>query len=281
MTQPAPQQAWPRIGAFSYHLSSHETDRLAPEYAQLGLSSVQISGGILRRAIEQPDTIAPLRASLDAQGISVAGLGGYKNIVAPDEQHRREGIEFLKRCLEFAPAFGTPVVATETGTRNRENDWIDAPENTDAASWDLLCAAIEELLAVAERHKTILAIEGYVSNIVRTPDQLESLLQRFPSPHLQVVLDPFNYLSKDLLPQSERVVADFLQRFEQHFVLAHLKDVSAEGAEQDTPEFGTGVFSYQVYLDFLRTRRPDLPIILEHLPWDHMPAAIARLHHML
>jgi sugar phosphate isomerase/epimerase len=102
-------------------------------------------------------------------------------------------------------------------------------------------------------------------------------LERYPTPHLQVVLDPFNYLNRHLLPVKDEVIDGFLYRFEHRFVLAHLKDVSAEGAEIDTPEFGAGVFPHKRYFDFLRTHRPDLPIILEHLPFDHIPAAIQRI----
>jgi hypothetical protein len=44
-----------------------------------------------------------------------------------------------------------------------------------------------------------------------------------------------------------------------------------------TIEFGTGAFEQQSYLDFLATRRPDLPLILEHLPLDHVPDAARRV----
>ena len=84
------------------------------------------------------------------------------------------------------------------------------------------------------------------------------MLDRFPSRHLQVVLDPYNYLARAMLPAAERVTRDFLDRFEHRFVLAHLKDVSADGAEAETPEFGTGVFPQRVYVEFLAERRPDL-----------------------
>ena len=49
---------------------------------------------------------------------------------------------------------------------------------------------------------------------------------------------------------------------------AHLKDVGTEGAEVETPEFGQGTFPQKRYLEFLRSRRPDLPILLERLPFD-------------
>ena len=68
-----------------------------------------------------------------------------------------------------------------------------------------------------------------------------------------------------------------LDGFEDRFVLAHLKDVDAGGAETGTPEFGTGVFAQSPYLEFLRTRRPDLDLIAEHLPLAHVPEVRRRI----
>jgi len=57
-------------------------------------------------------------------------------------------------------------------------------------------------------------------------------------------------------------------------VIAHLKDVSPLGAEAGSPSFGTGAFEQAPYLRFLRERRPDLPLILEHLRLEEVPLAI-------
>ena len=113
--------------------------------------------------------------------------------------------------------------------------------------------------------KATVGFEVSVKHVLRTAGGLLGLLERFPSSHLQVVCDPYNYVSRNLLPAHERVTRDLLDRFEHRFVLAHGKDVGPDGAEASTPELGTGVFVQEPYLDFLRTRRPDLPLILEHL----------------
>ncbi|MSP12294.1 MAG: sugar phosphate isomerase/epimerase [Chloroflexi bacterium] len=275
---PLPGAAWPQVGAFSWEFKQGELPRLISSFQAYGLTAVQLSGEILVDALAEPTKIPGMRTDLDAAGITVAALGAYRNLVAPDAIKRRANIAFVKRCLETGPEFGTAVVATETGTRHPGSDWQPVHENWDKASWDLLRAALDELLPVAEERDMMLALEGYVNNVLQTPHQLALLLEQYPNPHLQVVLDPFNYLSSHLLPVATRTVAQFLERFEPHFVLAHLKDVSAAGAEMDTPEFGTGVFPHKLYLDFLRTRRPDLPVILEHLPFDRIPAAIQRIH---
>ena len=59
---------------------------------------------------------------------------------------------------------------------------------------------------------------------------------------------------------------------------AGLLVATLDGVEAGSPEFGTGVFSQRPYLDFLRSARPDLPLVLEHLPFDAIPAAMDRVH---
>jgi sugar phosphate isomerase/epimerase len=218
-----------------------------------------------------------IRSRLEDAGVSIAALAGYRNLVAPDGKTRRRNLDFLARCLEVAPSFGTSVVATETGTRNPEGDWIDSPDNWRPETWALVDDALAELLPVAERSGAILALEGHVKNVLKTHGQLLGLLERFPSRHLQVVLDPYNYVSHHLLAAHERLTRAFLERFEHRFVLAHLKDVHRGGADVATVELGTGVFAQAPYLEFLAKRRPDLPLILEHLPLNHVAEAARRV----
>jgi sugar phosphate isomerase/epimerase len=272
---------WPRLGAFSYGYGRGEWDRLCRDFERFGLGAVQIGQDLLDEALENPAGLAATRRRLAEAGIVVAGLAGYRNLTAPDPQRQRAHLDYLKRCLAIANALGSPVVATETGTRHPDSDWVAVPENHNPEVWGVLEAALDELLATARDHDAVLALEGYVNNVMGSHDQLAALLARYASPHLAVVLDPYNYLSVDLLADQTRVTADFLARFKPHFVLAHLKDVAAQGAEVDTPEFGTGVFQQKPYLDWLRTHRPDLPLIIEHLPWEHVPAVVARVRALL
>lgn len=74
-------------------------------------------------------------------------------------------------------------MATETGTCNRENDWGPSPENQGTEAWEDLCATLRELLPVAERHGTILALERHVNHVINTPERLAKLLEQFPTPH--------------------------------------------------------------------------------------------------
>lgn len=273
--------AWPVFGAFSYEFGADRWEHLGETFRRLGLGAVQLGGELLAECLDDPDSIEPKLARLGEFGVEVVALAGYRNLVAPDPAVREANIQALERCLELAPRLGTSVVATETGTRHPGGDWTDSEDNWGEAAWSLLDDALERLLPVAERTGTVLALEASVKNVLRTQSQLIGLLGRFPSPHLQVVCDPYNYLSRSLLPGQERHTRELLDRFEHRFVLAHLKDVDPGGAETETPEFGTGVFSQQPYLEFLRDRRPDVPLIVEHLPLDHVPRALERVRALL
>jgi sugar phosphate isomerase/epimerase len=269
---------WPQVGAFSWGFKLNDLDRMIERFKAYGLTAVQIAREMLQDALDQPEVIADIRARLEANGITVTGLGAYRNLATPDPAKQQANIAFVKRCLEVAPLFGTEVVATEAGTRHPTNDWLAVHDNWSSETWEMLCSVLGELLPAAEQAGSILTLESFVNNILQTPGQLLDLMERFPSKHLQFVIDPYNDLTSHLLPAAERISADWLNRFEHRFVLVHLKDVSAAGAEVDTPEFGQGVYPHKLFLDFLRTRRPDLPIIIEHLPFDHIPAAIRLIH---
>jgi sugar phosphate isomerase/epimerase len=272
---------WPRLGAFSTEFGEGEWDRLAAEFDRLGLESVQLMGPLLDDCLADADRAEAGRARLEERGIGVPALGGYRNLVAPDPAVRRANVEHVRRCLEIAPAFGSYVVATETGTLSPAGDWTDTPKNSSEVAWGLLYDALETLLPVAEDRGVILALESYVGNVLKTQGQLIGLLDRFPTHHVQVVCDPYNYLSSGLVSVQEPVTGELLDRFEPRFVLAHLKDVSPDGAEAGTPEFGTAAFAQRPYLEFLRARRPDLDLIVEHMPLEHAPAVRRRLDELL
>jgi L-ribulose-5-phosphate 3-epimerase len=268
---------WPRLGAFSRDFGKGEWEQLSETFARLGLVLTQLDGALLDESLEDPGAASEGRAVLEARGIRIPALGGYRNLVAPDPDARAANIQHLQRCLERAAELGSYVVATETGTMSSDGDWTDSPLNATQTAWTLLYEALETLLPVAERSGTILALEAHVKNVLKTRGQMAGLLERFHTPHLQIVCDPYNYVSAELLPVHEEATEVLLDRFEDRFVLAHLKDVDPRGADTGTIEFGTGAFSQLPYLEFLRTRRPDLDLVVEHLPLAHVPDVRGRI----
>lgn len=282
----ANSSSFPRLGAFFFTHGIEDRAKGISFFKENGLFCAQIGHPLLPELVANPSRIPEVVRDFREVGIEIIGLAGYRNIVAADPKVRAENVAYLQRCLELAPEFGTAVVATETGTRHPNSDWRDSPENSSPQAWDMLEEAIGKLLDTATRAGSVLALEGYVNNVLARTDQIDLLLRIFPSPRLKLMLDPYNYISRDLVPVADTFCEYFVERYADRFAIAHIKDVAPLGAGGSgeradlvgTPEFCTGVFPQQGYLRFLRDRRPDLPIILEHLPDENVPTAIARFH---
>lgn len=283
------ESPFPRLGAFmmSNDTAANHTAFLQ-RFRNWGLSSAQVGNPFVSDLLAHPARRAGFVRDLQESGIGIAGLAVYRNLVAPDKAKRRANLDDIKRALELAPELGTFVVATETGTLNPDSEWDPSPENSTPRAWSMMLESVGELLETAKASGSILAIEGYVNNIVGRLDQVDALLATFPTRHLGLILDPYNYISRNLLPVADLIFKEFVGRHADRFVIAHLKDVAPLGADGTadenagrtdlvgTPEFCTGVFPQQGYMRFLRDRRPDLPIIFEHLPDKNIPAAIQR-----
>jgi sugar phosphate isomerase/epimerase len=284
---------FPRLGAFFFeHGLSTRHEQIA-QFREMGLTSVQIADPLMKELVENPSQASAVAKDFREAGLDIVGLAGYRNLIAVDPVKRRENIDFLKACMDLAPVLGTAVVATETGTFHPSSDWDPSPQNSSPQAWAALLESLDELLQKAKATGTVLALEGYVNNIVGRLDQIDALFRTFPTPHLALMLDPYNYISRNLLPSADLICDEFLNRYADRFVIAHLKDVAPLGADGTpdenggradlvgTPEFCTGVFPQQSYMRFLRDRRPDLPIILEHLPVSHLPDAMRKFRSLV
>ena len=237
------------------------------------MSAVVPTGASLDTALTNPSAT---RRLLTGSSLRLAALEADGNLVARDTQIREAGIARVARCLEAAPALGTWVVSTGTGRRIPEAAGSGMRDWASDEAWSALCDSVERLLPLAEERDVVLALRGSSDTVLKTPSHVILLLGCFSSPNLQVVADPYSYLNPHLLPAQERVSQEFLDLFEDRFVLARLDDVAASNGSLSRPEFGFGEFAQRPYLDFLRERRPDLPLVFDRLPIADVPAAVAR-----
>lgn len=270
---------WPQFGAMSYEFpyKEGELDSLVELLQKYRIEFLQVGGTLLGEMVEHPDRIPAIRRRLEEGGIRAVGIAAYKNLITRDQEKYRKNMELMKHYLEIAPLMGTSVVATETGTLNPDHDFRAVPENWSEGAWKALYKTLDTLVPIAEQHGSCIALEGYVNNVIATLPHLQKVLKDFPQDSIQLVSDPCNFIFSRLLPVQENITHQFTELFEDRLVLAHIKDVNPAGAEKGTPEYGEGGFIIDGYLKFLRDQRPDLPLVLEHLPHEHMPIVIDRV----
>jgi hypothetical protein len=104
--------------------------------------------------------------AFERQGVRVAAVFGYVNVVSPDLAKRQRGQEKMETLIKNWKRLGCSNVSTETGTFNLKSDWIEAPENATEQGYLQCRAVLEKLARSAEQAGAVVSIEPYWRNVI-------------------------------------------------------------------------------------------------------------------
>jgi sugar phosphate isomerase/epimerase len=234
-----------------------------------------------------------IRDAFRVANLPIVCISGYINLVHPDLGQRKDNIDYLKTLLKFARDLGTPYVISETGTYNRESDWVFDPKNATEAAYQEIKDTISELAAYAHSHNAVFLVENYIQNIIGSVDQLLRLFSDVQSPGLGLLLDPTNYFTDRNIDEVDGELNRIFNALGGRVKIAHAKDIkraenvgekhaSIDASEAhsfrgagavELPAPGLGVLNYDLYLKRLSDLHPNIPIIIEHLDEADVPRA--------
>ena len=226
--------------------------------------------------------------------LPICCISGYTNIIHPDLAHRKANMERLKEIIRWARDFGTPYVISETGTFNTESEWMSDPKNKTQEGFDLCAAAIKELSQVAYDHGAQFLLETYVNNVVGSVEETVKMFAAVDHPGLGLLMDPTNYFEDHNIDNMDGVLNQVFDTLADKVKIAHAKDVARA---KDTTEKhadigdddalashtfrgvgaialdapGMGSLNYDLYLQRLAQKHPNIPIIIEHLDEADVP----------
>jgi sugar phosphate isomerase/epimerase len=271
-----------QVGIFT-HYFRHDIRDAARRIRRLGFQTVQLVS-------PSPAGLEKASEVLAEEGLGIAAISGYVNLITPDSDRRRTGREYLHALLRGARRFGSPYVVTETGTCHPTDDWAPHPDNGRPEIYDLLVESVAEAAASAREHGAMLLLEPSVCNVIDTPSKAAGLLRDVGSPAVGLVADPANYVDGGNIETSDELVEALFAELGPAMRLAHAKDFRRfDGIAREVhfhatdpalyggveyPAAGLGDLDYDRYIALLRRHCPDVPIILEHL--DESDAARAK-----
>lgn len=273
----APAVGSVRLGIRTVVYRDHPMAEAARRVRAAGFRDVHLG---LRFADAKFDMAAPdwsyaqrARDAFGQAGVNIAGLDGYVNLMQPDLARRRADIRALARLLEGARRFGTPIVATETGSFHGGRDH---PEPEDPVrGWKEFLSAVKELLPAADAGDSILAIEPSYSQCFGNVRDTRRLLDAVPSPRLKILWDAAHLVSREYLGDTRSALERMRDAFGGHVVLAHANDVYAgPGGKPTSMRAGRGVLDYDTYLKLLAGIRPGIALCLEHVTEPEVAAAV-------
>ena len=131
------------------------------------------------------DRCERIREAAEARGIRIAAVSGTYNMIHPDPEERRAGMENLRGVAACCKPLGASVVTLCTGTRDPDYMWRRHPDNESAEAWQDLVIGMTEATQLAEEHDLTFGFEPEMANVVNSARKARRLLDEVGSPHLK------------------------------------------------------------------------------------------------
>ena len=104
--------------------------------------------------------------------------------------------------------------------------------------------------------------------MLSTPERLGQLIDAVPSNNLQVIYDPYNFLTEDNYQRQDDIAQYMFDRFGEKILALHAKDFVVEQGRLKEVPVGRGDMNYELLLKLLKTNKPYADILLEGQPLD-------------
>jgi len=263
------------------------TVQLDLHFTDIDLSAGQITDAKARR-------VADVFRDHD---LPICAVSGYTNIVHPDVEERARRVDYLKEIIRNARKFGSPYVISESGTFNHESDWVHDDKNKTEEGYETARAVLADLAQTAYDHGAVFLLETYVNNVIGSLEETQRVFADIQHPGLELLMDPTNYFETHNIDQMDQVLNDVFDAVGDRVRIAHAKDVKRSGddksekhadigdehaleshtfrgvGEIELPAAGLGELNYDLYLQRLSEKSPNVPLIIEHLDESDVPRA--------
>lgn len=236
-----------------------------------------------------------IRDKFRAANLPIVAVSAYTNLVHPDREKRKANIAYIKGMMERARDLGSPYVASETGTYNRDSDWVWHDDNASESAYQEACEVIHDVVKFGRETGSVFIVENYVNNVIGTVEQVLRLFKDINMPNMGLLCDPTNYFGDGNIDDVDNELRRIFDALSGKMIIAHAKDCKrAASAEEkhaaidadeshtfrgsgavELPAAGLGVLNYDLYLKLLGRDHPNIPLIIEHLDENDIPRAKA------
>ncbi|WP_078542959.1 sugar phosphate isomerase/epimerase family protein [Litchfieldia alkalitelluris] len=268
------------IGIRAHDIEKLPLEELVEVIANKGLKGVQLA---LARSFDfntangslSPGMAHHIGSAFRNNHIQIAVLGCYFNMIHPDKDERRKGIERFKEHIRYARDFGCSIVGTETGNVNAEIFYTE--DNFKEEPFLEVVESVRELVTEAEKFGVIVGVEAGVNHPVYTSKLMKRLLDSINSNNLQVILDPVNLLTGETYKNQDEIIQEAFDLLGDRLAVLHAKDfIIAEGQLKFAP-VGTGLLNYDLVMKLLKEKKPHINILMEDTQEPYIDGSMAFL----
>lgn len=243
------------------------------------------------------DKCTTIRNTFRDHNLPICCISGYTNIIHPDKEERARRVGYLKEIIKHAQYLGTPYVISETGTYNTESDWVHHEKNKTEEGFEECRKVVADLSQFAYDHGAVFLLETYVNNVVGSVEETVKMFAQVDHPGLGLLMDPTNYFEAHNIDDMDKILHQVFDTLQDKIKIGHAKDVKRSGGDKtekhadigdtdaseshtfrgvgeiELPAPGLGSLNYDLYLQLLARKHPNIPMIIEHLEESDVPRA--------
>jgi sugar phosphate isomerase/epimerase len=216
------------------------------------------------------------KAFADAD-VVIAEIGIWRNLVAPEEEVRKANLGHACNCLAIADAVGARCAVSYIGSFAPGTDYAPDARNMGEDAFDACVETVRRILDQVRPKRAKLALEMMQYALPDSVDCYVRLIEAIGRPAFAAHLDPVNLImTPRVYFENGALIRECFEKLGPYIVSCHAKDIQLHhraALHLDEVMIGDGVLDYPTYLREL-ARRPDLPLMLEHL--DGAEYAVAR-----
>ena len=259
------------------------TGKQLQQVAALGVSAAcfHVPGPVLA-AVTDNDLRDCRRRYRDAGlGLAQMGVGYSECLFDPDPAVRAAIQASIARGLAVAGELDAGVVLIRTGSLSPTGSYSPSPRNHEPGCLDTLIGELRTVAAAAESAGITVVVETHNLTILGTPEINRRVIDAVGSPRLGVVMDFVNHF------QSLEQVYASTDRINHIFDLmgpvapvGHIKDLAtADGFVVHLNEAapGEGCLDLHTAVRRWEALAPDRYLLVEHLPDERIPTAVANV----
>lgn len=256
------------ILGLSSSLGLHSPEEWAKKHRELGCRAV-----VFPVDCNAPDDLIDAFQNAAArEGLIIAEVGIWKNVLAADPEERAAAMDYSIRQLKLADRIGARCCVNIVGTPCGPI-WDGAyPGNFSRGTWDMAVASIQTILDAVRPTRTKFTIETMPWMYPSSPDEYLDLIRDVDREGFGVHLDLVNMIN---CPQryffAEDFMAECFAKLKGRIVSCHMKDVlllRPYTFQLKECACGEGALNLEKYAELATREDPEMPMIIEHLHSD-------------
>lgn len=222
-----------------------------------------------RLRIEDTDRIRAVRLAFQSQGVVIAEVGRWVNLLDPDPAKRRQNLAYVTEGLALAEELGALCCVDIAGSFNPEVWYGPHPKNVSREFFDAAVENARRIIDAVKPRRTRFCYEMMGWSLPDSPDSYLAMLRAVDRPAFGVHLDPCNLVNSPRRFYGHReLIRECFEKLGPWIVSAHAKDLRWDiemNVHFREVQPGTGAVDYRPFLKGLAALPQRPPLMLEHL----------------